>query len=192
MEELRRDMREISRTVRVRLGAPAGVTVSRPFAYVVFDGRGLSADPHAPGRRLRVDWRCLDGEPVTGAFAHVCALADRRASMPFDDAGGAACAAPRASPGGYRCWETRWSASARSRSTGSLCAGAVTVARDPNRFDDDPFARLFPGTLVQTDLFSEVRPPAGPAIERLTRVRRGRRSLPPRCAAHELIGNRRR
>ena len=28
-----------------------------PFAFVVFDGERLSADPKAPGRRLRVDSR---------------------------------------------------------------------------------------------------------------------------------------
>ena len=37
----------------------------------------------------------------------------------------------------------------------------MTVARDPARFADDPFARLFPGTVVPTDLFCAVRrPPA--------------------------------
>jgi hypothetical protein len=48
----------------------------------------------------------------------------------------------------------------------SRCAGAITVAREPGHFHDDPFARLFPGTVVRTDVFSEVPPPAGPAIER--------------------------
>lgn len=44
--------------------------------------------------------------------------------------------------------------------------GAITVARSPDRFRDDPFARIFPGTVVETDLFVPVVPPAGPAIER--------------------------
>ncbi len=57
----------------------------RPFARVVFDGRRLSADPHAPGRRLRIDARCLEGTPVAGAFAHVCALPDDRAALRFDE-----------------------------------------------------------------------------------------------------------
>ena len=48
----------------------------------------------------------------------------------------------------------------------SLCAGALTVARSPAQFDSDPFARLFPGTLVRTDLFCPAPAPAGPAIER--------------------------
>ena len=44
--------------------------------------------------------------------------------------------------------------------------GAITVATDPAFFGDDPFARIFPGTVVETELFSPVAPPAGPAIER--------------------------
>jgi hypothetical protein len=48
----------------------------------------------------------------------------------------------------------------------SRCAGAVTVARDPSLFGDDPFLRLFPGTVVSTDSFSAVAPPPGPPIER--------------------------
>ena len=48
----------------------------------------------------------------------------------------------------------------------SLCAGAITVARDPACFDADPFARLCSGTLVRTSLFSEVDPPPGPVVER--------------------------
>jgi hypothetical protein len=40
------------------------------------------------------------------------------------------------------------------------------LARDPRYFADDPFARIFPGTVVRTSLFCEVPPPAGPAIER--------------------------
>ena len=46
------------------------------------------------------------------------------------------------------------------------CAGAITVARRPDAFAQDPFARLFPGTTVRTDLFASVAPPAGPVIER--------------------------
>ena len=49
-------------------------------------------------------------------------------------------------------------------------AGAITVAADHAFFDEDPFARLFPGEVVQTDLFCHVPPPAGPAIERYTGV----------------------
>ena len=44
--------------------------------------------------------------------------------------------------------------------------GAVTVTSDPRVFAADPFARIFPGTVVETELFSRVAPPAGPVIER--------------------------
>ena len=48
----------------------------------------------------------------------------------------------------------------------SRYGGAITVARDPTLFQSDPFSRLFPGTVVQTELFSPVEPPPGPSIER--------------------------
>src|SRR5439155_8221643 len=44
--------------------------------------------------------------------------------------------------------------------------GAITVATSPRFFEDDPFARIFAGTTVETDLFARVPPPTGPAIER--------------------------
>ena len=46
------------------------------------------------------------------------------------------------------------------------CSVAITVATDPAFFGDDPFARVFPGTVVETELFAPVAPPGGPAIER--------------------------
>ena len=52
----------------------------------------------------------------------------------------------------------------------SRCAGAMTVARDPGTFADDPFARLFPGTVVPTDLFCAV-----PRLQPVDRALRGRR-----------------
>jgi hypothetical protein len=52
----------------------------------------------------------------------------------------------------------------------SRYGGALTVARDPECFASDPFARLFPGTVLETDLFTEVAPPAGPLIERYAGV----------------------
>ena len=48
--------------------------------------------------------------------------------------------------------------------------GAVTVARRPDVFALDPFARIFAGTVVATDLFSAVPPPAGPIVERIAGV----------------------
>ena len=44
--------------------------------------------------------------------------------------------------------------------------GAITVATDPSQFAQDPFARIFPGTTVETELFCAVAPPAGPVVER--------------------------
>jgi hypothetical protein len=137
----------------------------KPFAYLVFDGERLSAEPRARGRRLRIDARCLDGDPVTGAYAHVCALAERDAALRFDE--------PEVQQARRDClawWIPLLGADLVCLSTFALdasrCAGAVTVARDPSRFENDPFARLFPGTLVRSDLFSVVPPPPGPAIER--------------------------
>ncbi len=40
------------------------------------------------------------------------------------------------------------------------------MATDPSLFDQDPFARIFPGTIVETELFCPVVPPAGPVVER--------------------------
>jgi len=48
--------------------------------------------------------------------------------------------------------------------------GAITVTRDPAFFDSDPFARIFPGTVVRTNVFCAVAPPAGPMIERVSGV----------------------
>jgi hypothetical protein len=137
----------------------------RPFARVVFDGLGLSADPHAPGRRLRIDARCLAGPPVKGAYAHVCALTHDDATLRFDEP-----EVQQARRDALAWWIPLLGEALVCVSTfaidASLCAGAVTVARDPTRFEDDPFARLFPGTVVRTDLFCAVSPPVGPVIER--------------------------
>ena len=48
--------------------------------------------------------------------------------------------------------------------------GAITVATDPALFDQDPFARVFPGTVVRTSLFARVAPPPGPVVERYSGV----------------------
>jgi hypothetical protein len=136
-----------------------------PFAFLVFDGERLSADPRETGRRLRVDARCLAGERVAGAFAHVCALADRDAALRFDEP-----EVQQARRDALAWWMPLLGDSLVCLSTFALDAsrygGAITVAREPSRFVSDPFARLFPGTVVETDLFSRVAPPAGPAIER--------------------------
>jgi hypothetical protein len=137
----------------------------RPFAFVVFDGQRLSADPQAPGRRLRVDSRCVEGERIAGAFAHVCALPDRSAALRYDEP-----EVQQARRDALAWWIPLLGDAFICLTTFALdasrCGGAVTVAREPTRFADDPFARLFPGTVVETDIFCEVPPPAGPPIER--------------------------
>jgi len=50
------------------------------------------------------------------------------------------------------------------------CGGAITVTREPVPWSEDPFARIFPGTVVRTGLFSEVAPPPGPVLERYAGV----------------------
>jgi hypothetical protein len=137
----------------------------KPFAFLVFDGERLSADPHAPGRRMRVDARCLAGAPVEGAYAHVCALPDRDAALRFDEP-----EVQQVRRDALAWWIPLLGEDLVCLSTLALDAsrygGALTVARDPSRFGSDPFARLFPGTTVRTDLFGPVSPPAGPSIER--------------------------
>src|SRR5205823_3520534 len=49
------------------------------------DGERLTTDRHSGGRRFRLDPRCLAGEPVRGAFAHVCAVADPSLAIRFDE-----------------------------------------------------------------------------------------------------------
>jgi hypothetical protein len=138
---------------------------ARPFAFLVFDGERLSADPRAPGRRVRIDARCLVGEPVRGAYAHVCALTDRDAALRFDEP-----EVQQARRDALEWWLPLLGDALVCLSTFALDAsrygGAVTVARRPDRFEEDPFARLFPGTVVETDIFCEVPPPPGPVIER--------------------------
>jgi len=137
----------------------------KPFEFVVFDGSGLSLDPHADGRRLRIDARCIAREPVRGAFAHVCALTDRSAALRYDEP-----EVQQARRDALAWWIPMLGDDLVCLSTFALdasrCAGAMTVARDPSRFGDDPFLRLFPGTVVRTDLFCQVAPPPGPPIER--------------------------
>ena len=137
----------------------------KPFAFVVFDGQALSADPRTPGRRLRVDARCVDAASATPAFAHVCALPDKDAALRYDE--------PEVQ--GVRRDALAWWIPMLGEAfvclstfalDASRYAGAVTVARDPSLFAADPFARLFPGTVVETDVFAPVPPPAGPPIER--------------------------
>jgi hypothetical protein len=135
----------------------------RPFGRIHFDGRALRTQP--PGRRLRVDARCLEGEPVAGAWAHVCALPGDDARVPYDMP-----EVQQARRDALAWWIPMLGDAFVCLTTLALdavhFAGAITVARTPDAFADDPFARIFPGTVVRTGLFSEVGPPAGPVIER--------------------------
>lgn len=135
----------------------------------MFDGEGLSADLHSAGRRLRLDSRCLAGEPVAGAFAHVCASADPEAKLRFDEP-----EVQQVRRDALEYWIPLLGGELVCLTTcaldASLYAGAITVARSPDLFADDPFARLFPGTVVEVGFFCEVPPPPGPVIERYAGV----------------------
>ena len=136
----------------------------RPFRFVVFDGEQLSLDAHAAGRRFRADPRCFQGEPVP-AFAHVCALPDKEAALRYDEP-----EVQQARRDALAWWIPLLGEGLVCLTTlavdTSRYGGAITVARDPTLFQSDPFSRLFPGTVVQTELFSPVEPPPGPSIER--------------------------
>jgi hypothetical protein len=126
---------------------------------------GVELSRRGPGRRFRIDLRCLAGEPVAGAWAHVCALPDPAAALRYDEP-----EVQQARRDALAWWIPLLGDELVCLTTlaldASLCGGAITVACSPRAFADDPFARLFPGTTVRTDLFSCVPPPPGPAIER--------------------------
>jgi hypothetical protein len=136
---------------------------------ISFDGRRLRSEPGAPGRRFRADPRCFAGQAVLDAWAHVCALDDADAALPFDQ--------PEIQQ--VRRDALAWWIPLLGDTLVCLTAlaldsvnygGAITVTTDPSFFRLDPFARIFPGTVVRTSLFSEVPPPAGPVVERYAGV----------------------
>jgi hypothetical protein len=137
---------------------------ARPYGELFWDGAQLSLEPGA-GRRLGIDRRCLEGDSVPDCLAHVCALTGEADRIPFDQP-----EVQAARRDALAWWIPLLGESLVCLSTFSVdsvhFAGAVTVARDPEGFDDDPFARLFPGTTVRTGLFCAVPPPAGPIMER--------------------------
>jgi hypothetical protein len=130
-----------------------------------WDGAELRTAVGSPGRLLRADPRCFAGEPVRGAWAHVCALPDDTAALPYDDP-----AVQQARRDALAWWIPFLGDDLVCVTTlvvdSVRYGGAITVTRQTRAFDDDPFARIFPGTLVRTDLFSPVPAPPGPAIER--------------------------
>lgn len=135
------------------------------FRWLWFDGEELSLEESHGARRLGSDPRPFEAEPVRGAWAHVCALADESARLPYDQPEIQAARADALAwripllGGSLVCLTTL--------SLDSICyGGAITVARDPDRFRADPFARIFPGRVVRTDLCGEVPAPPGPVLER--------------------------
>lgn len=138
--------------------------MSAGSSRVVWDGHRLAAALGATGRRFRADPRCLAGEPVQ-AFAHVCALADEAARLPFDQP-----EVQQVRRDALAWWIPLLGDSLVCLTTLAVDSvdygGAITVATDPELFDADPFARIFPGTVVETDLFCRVLPPPGPIEER--------------------------
>lgn len=129
-----------------------------------FDGARLLREP-GQGRRLVADRACLEGDPVPGVFAHVCALPDEEATVPFDDP-----VVQGVRQAALAWWIPMLGDSLVCLTTlavdESRCAGAITVTREDRHLAEDPFLRLFPGTVVDTDLFSAVTPPPGPVLER--------------------------
>ena len=136
---------------------------------ISFDGRALHAGS-AAGRAFDLDSRCIDGpDYVSGAYANVCALSDEDAAIPFDQT-----EVQQVRRDALEWWipmlgDTLVCVTMLALDE-SRCGGAITVTREPVDFGPDPFSRLFPGTLVRTDIFSCVAPPAGPVIERYAGV----------------------
>jgi len=140
----------------------------RGAAWLSFDGEALYAG-EGPGRCFMVDARCFDGEPMAGAYAHVCALPDDEAKLAYDQ--------PEVQ--GVRRDAMAWWIPLLGDALVCLTTlaldeagygGAITVTSRPVDFREDPFARLFAGTVVRTDLFAPVAPPAGPVLERYAGV----------------------
>jgi hypothetical protein len=117
------------------------------------------------GLRVRPDPRCIRGEIVPGAFAHL-SLGD---PVPYDFP-----EIQQARRDVLGWWIGLLGDSFICVTTLALdtvhCVGAITVATSDARFGDDPFGRVFPATTVRSDLFCRVAPPAGPVIERYAGV----------------------
>jgi hypothetical protein len=137
--------------------------VNAGSSTIYFDGIELATGAGSRGRRFRADPRCLRGG--ARAYAHVCALPDDDARLPFDFP-----EIQQVRRDALAWWIPLLGDSLVCLTTLVLdpvnYGGAITVSRDPTLFDQDPFARIFPGTVVETDLFAAVDPPAGPVIER--------------------------
>lgn len=137
-------------------------------AYLAYDGSRLHAAT-GPGRCFMIDERCLRGEPVRGAYAHVCALVDPAAALAFDQP-----EIQQVRRDALAWWIGMLGDTLICLTTLALdeahYGGAITVTREPVRWELDPFARIFPATLLRTDIFCPVLPPAGPVVERYAGV----------------------
>ncbi len=137
-------------------------------AYLAFDGRDLHAGT-GPGRCFMADVRCRQGVAVRGAYAHVCAMADDDAGLEFDQP-----EIQQVRREALAWWIPLLGDALVCLTTLALdesrYGGAITVTRRPVSWSEDPFARIFPGTVVRTDLFCEVAPPPGPVLERYAGV----------------------
>ncbi len=137
-------------------------------AYLAYDGRALHAGT-GPGRCFQIDARCLNGAAVRGAYAHVCALADDAAVLEFDQP-----EVQQVRRDALAWWIGMLGDALVCLTTLALdesrYGGAITVTREPAPWSEDPFARLFPGTVVRSDLFCDVLPPPGPVLERYAGV----------------------
>jgi hypothetical protein len=135
---------------------------------LLWDGAELATARGAPGRRFRADPRCFAGKPVR-AWAHVCALTDEEAKLPYDEP-----EIQQVRRDALAWWIPLLGDSLVCVTTLAVDSvdygGAVTVATEPLFFHDDPFARIFPGTVVETELFCPVSPPPGPVEERYSGV----------------------
>ena len=133
-------------------------------AYLTLDGETLRAG-QGSGRRFMVDARCLAGEPVPDGYAHVCALADPAAALRFDEP-----EVQQVRRDALAWWIGLLGDALVCMTTlavdASRYGGAITVTRRPVAWSEDPFARIFPGTVVQSSIFCAVAPPPGPVIER--------------------------
>ncbi|MDQ6751359.1 MAG: hypothetical protein M3Z33_11480 [Actinomycetota bacterium] len=147
-------------------------------AHLAFDGRRLHAGT-GPGRAFMVDGRCLRGEPVRRAYAHVCALPDPAAALAFDQP-----EVQQVRRDAMAWWIGLLGDRLICMTTLALdearYGGAITVTREPVDWQGDPFARIFPGTVVRSDLFCAVPAPAGPVVERYAGVAWPGGRFPPR------------
>jgi hypothetical protein len=143
--------------------------VNRGSSRLFFDGKRLETKLGSAGRRFRVDPRCLADGDGERAYAHVCALADDDALLPFDFP-----EIQQVRRDALAWWIPLLGESLVCVTTLAVDSvnygGAITVAREARFFSEDPFARIFPGTVVETDLFRPTAAAAGPVIERYSGV----------------------